>query len=67
MEYRPVNIADKFVKFSEHWSLKIITQMNDCHFKLVKFHGEFVWHDHKDTDEVLRLCSWLMSARILAT
>ncbi|RJQ80150.1 MAG: cupin domain-containing protein [Desulfobacteraceae bacterium] len=52
MEYHSINIAEKFAKFSEHWSPKIIAQMNDYHFKLVKFQGEFVWHDHKDTDEV---------------
>lgn len=52
MEYRPVNLAEKFRKFSEHWSPKIIAQMNDYHFKLVKFQGEFVWHDHKNTDEM---------------
>jgi mannose-6-phosphate isomerase-like protein (cupin superfamily) len=52
MDYRPINIAEKLAKFSEHWSPKIIAQMNDYHFKLVKFQGEFVWHDHKDTDEV---------------
>ena len=47
-----INFNEKFSKFSEHWSPKIIARMNDCHFKLVKFRGEFVWHDHKDTDEV---------------
>jgi mannose-6-phosphate isomerase-like protein (cupin superfamily) len=52
MERRPVNLAEKFSKFSEHWSPKIIAQMNDYHFKLVKFQGEFVWHTHADTDEV---------------
>ncbi len=52
MEHRAINIAEKFAKFSEHWSPKIIAQMNDYHLKLVKFQGAFVWHDHKDTDEV---------------
>jgi mannose-6-phosphate isomerase-like protein (cupin superfamily) len=47
-----VNLSEKFSKFSEHWSPKIIAQMNDYHFKLVKLQGEFIWHDHKDTDEV---------------
>jgi len=47
-----INLSEKFSKFSEHWSPKIIAQMNDYHFKLVKFQGEFVWHDHKGTDEV---------------
>ena len=52
MEHRPINIAEKLAKFSEHWSPKIIARMNDYHLKLVKFQGEFVWHDHKETDEV---------------
>jgi mannose-6-phosphate isomerase-like protein (cupin superfamily) len=47
-----VNLVEKLSKFSEHWSPKIIAQMNDYHFKLVKLQGEFVWHDHKETDEV---------------
>src|SRR5918992_5812727 len=49
---QPINLADKLSKFAEHWSPKIVAQMNDYHFKLVKFQGEFVWHDHADTDEV---------------
>jgi mannose-6-phosphate isomerase-like protein (cupin superfamily) len=52
MEFTPINLSAKLAKFSEHWSPKIIAQMNDYHFKLVKFQGDFVWHDHKDTDEV---------------
>jgi mannose-6-phosphate isomerase-like protein (cupin superfamily) len=52
MERRPINLFEKFSQFSEHWSPKIIAQMNDYHFKLVKFQGEFVWHNHSDTDEV---------------
>jgi mannose-6-phosphate isomerase-like protein (cupin superfamily) len=51
MERQPINFAEKFSRFSEHWSPRIIAQMNDYHFKLVKFHGEFVWHNHSDTDE----------------
>jgi mannose-6-phosphate isomerase-like protein (cupin superfamily) len=52
MARQPINLAAKFAKFSEHWSPKIVAQMNDYHFKLVKFQGEFVWHDHPHTDEV---------------
>ena len=52
MPRTPINLAEKLTKFSEHWSPKIIAQMNDYHFKLVKFQGEFVWHHHADTDEV---------------
>ncbi len=63
MEYRPINIAEKFAQFSERWSPKIIAQMNDYHFKLVRFQGEFVWHDHKDTDEVFIVLEGEMTIR----
>lgn len=52
MNFEPINLAEKLSRFSEQWSPKIIAQMNDDHFKLVKFKGDFVWHDHADTDEV---------------
>jgi mannose-6-phosphate isomerase-like protein (cupin superfamily) len=52
MAYSAISFENKFKKFSEHWSPKIIAQMNDYHFKLVKFQGDFVWHQHTDTDEV---------------
>ena len=52
MNYQPINLQNKLTKFSEHWSPKIIAQMNDYHFKLAKVQGEFVWHDHPETDEV---------------
>ena len=47
-----INLAEKLAKFSEHWSPRVVAEMNDYQFKLVKLQGEFVWHDHKDTDEV---------------
>jgi len=52
MNYQPVNFQEKLTKFSEHWSPRIIAQMNDYHFKVVKIQGEFVWHAHPETDEV---------------
>ena len=52
MHYKSINLGEKFSLFSAHWSPKIIAQMNDYHFKLVKFQGEFIWHNHSDTDEV---------------
>ena len=42
MNYHTINIKEKLVKFSEHWSPKIIAQMNDYHFKLAKVQGEFI-------------------------
>ena len=52
MQSNKINLKEKFLKFSEHWSPKVIAEMNDYQFKLVKIKGEFVWHDHQDTDEV---------------
>jgi mannose-6-phosphate isomerase-like protein (cupin superfamily) len=52
MELKPINLREKLAKFSDLWSPKIIAQMNDYHFKLVKFQGDFIWHNHDDTDEV---------------
>ena len=52
MNYQPINFHDKLLKISEPWSPKNIAQMNDYHFKLVKVQGEFIWHDHPETDEV---------------
>ena len=52
MKFQPINFEEKLLKFSEHWSPKIIAQLNDYHLKLAKVQGEFVWHDHPETDEV---------------
>lgn len=52
MKYEAVNFQEKLSRFGEHWSPKIIAQMNDLHFKLVKIQGDFVWHSHPETDEV---------------
>jgi len=52
MNYFPIDLQEKLSKFTEHWSPKIIAQMNDYHIKLAKIQGEFVWHDHPETDEV---------------
>jgi mannose-6-phosphate isomerase-like protein (cupin superfamily) len=61
MELKSINFEDKLSKFTEHWSPKIIAQMNDYHFKIVKFQGEFVWHSHADTDEVFIVLDGEMS------
>jgi mannose-6-phosphate isomerase-like protein (cupin superfamily) len=52
MDHQPINFKEKLAQFSDHWSPRIIAQMNDYHFKIVKVQGEFVWHDHPETDEV---------------
>ncbi|WP_336078657.1 cupin domain-containing protein [Paenibacillus sp. 203] len=52
MNYQSINLNEKLSKFNEHWSPKVIGEMNAYQFKLVKIDGDFVWHDHQDTDEV---------------
>jgi mannose-6-phosphate isomerase-like protein (cupin superfamily) len=52
MDYRPINFKEKLARFSDQWSPKVIAEMNDYQFKLVKLRGDFLWHDHEDTDEV---------------
>ena len=51
MEYRAISFAQKFGLFHEQWQPKVIAEMNDYQFKVVKLRGDFIWHDHKDTDE----------------
>ena len=46
-----VNLRGKFSSFSDQWSPKVVAEMNDYQFKIVKIEGEFVWHQHDDTDE----------------
>jgi mannose-6-phosphate isomerase-like protein (cupin superfamily) len=49
---KAVNLAEKLAKFDEHWAPRVVAEMNDYQFKLVKLEGDFVWHRHEDTDEV---------------
>ena len=49
---KKINLKSKFNKFNDLWSPKVIAEMNDYQFKLVKIKNDFVWHKHDDTDEV---------------
>jgi mannose-6-phosphate isomerase-like protein (cupin superfamily) len=51
MSHHPVNFHKKFSLFDTQWQPKVIAEMNDYQFKLVKLEGDFIWHDHQDTDE----------------
>ncbi len=51
MEINKISFKEKYSKFSKHWSPRIIAEMNDYQFKIAKIKGEFIWHDHKHTDE----------------
>ena len=53
MKYSPINFEQKLSLFSDHWSPKVIAELNEEYqFKLVKLKGAFVWHNHAETDEV---------------
>ena len=59
-----INIAQKLSKIEEHWSPKIIGEVNDVHIKLVKFQGEFVWHHHEDEDELFYVLKGMMKMKL---
>lgn len=47
-----INIAQKLGLFRDQWSPKVIADLNDCHVKLAKVQGEFIWHQHAEEDEL---------------
>ena len=52
MAYESVDIPQKLSLFSEHWAPKVVARLNDYEIKVVRIRGEFVWHNHEDTDEL---------------
>jgi len=59
-----VNLAEKFSRFSEHWSPKIIGEVNDSYVKAVKFKGEFLWHHHENEDELFLVVRGKLTMRL---
>lgn len=49
--YKPINFAEKLSLFSDQWQPRVLAELNDYQFKIVRIEGDFIWHDHKDTDE----------------
>ncbi|MHC1548229.1 cupin domain-containing protein [Phyllobacterium sp. K27] len=49
--YNSINLAEKLTLFSEQWQPKVVAEINDYQFKIVKIEGDFIWHNHADTDE----------------
>jgi mannose-6-phosphate isomerase-like protein (cupin superfamily) len=47
-----VNLREKFALFEDHWSPKLVGELNGQHIKLVKLRGEFIWHKHDREDEL---------------
>lgn len=59
-----VNLADKFALFNEHWSPKIVGEVNDTHIKLAKLQGEFFWHNHPNEDEMFLVVKGTMTLKL---
>ena len=57
MDPQAINFAEKLGRIDKHWSPRIIAELNDYQFKLARIEGEFVWHDHPDTDEAFVVLS----------
>lgn len=53
----PINLPEKLAQFSDHWSPKIVGAFNGHDLMVVKVLGEFVWHDHPDTDDFFMVLS----------
>ena len=51
MERRAINLEEKFGLLAEQWQPRVVAELNDYQFKVVKLLGDFVWHDHAETDE----------------
>jgi mannose-6-phosphate isomerase-like protein (cupin superfamily) len=49
--YEAINLREKCRLISGLWQPRVIAELNDYQFKVVRVEGDFVWHDHPDTDE----------------
>lgn len=61
MNYKAINLAQKFELIPGHWSPRVIAELNDYQFKLARIEGEFVWHNHSDSDEAFLVIDGEMS------
>ncbi|AJT42585.1 cupin domain-containing protein [Psychromicrobium lacuslunae] len=64
MTHRAIDLNERFDQFSETWSPKVITTLNDYEIKLVRLDGEFVWHAHQDTDELFLVLSGKLTIQL---
>lgn len=59
-----VDLHEKFERFSEHWSPKLVARLNDYEVKVVRAKGDFVWHTHEDTDELFLVVDGRLTIRL---
>ncbi|MBA1194780.1 cupin domain-containing protein [Pseudomonas entomophila] len=56
----PVNLAQKASSIDQPWSPRVVAEMNDYQFKVVRIEGEFIWHAHPETDEAFLVLEGLL-------
>ncbi|AZO79053.1 MULTISPECIES: cupin domain-containing protein [unclassified Bosea (in: a-proteobacteria)] len=49
--YRAINFAEKLGQIHEQWQPRVLAELNDYQIKIVRIEGDFIWHDHPETDE----------------
>ena len=59
-----INLTDKFSIFDEHWSPKVIAELNGQHVKVAKIQGEFEWHQHENEDELFWVVKGLLKIHL---
>jgi mannose-6-phosphate isomerase-like protein (cupin superfamily) len=64
MDFDKVNFSEKFSRFSDYWSPKIVGELNDSYVKLVKVKGDFVWHHHDNEDELFMVVKGRLRIRL---
>jgi mannose-6-phosphate isomerase-like protein (cupin superfamily) len=58
-----INLAEKFGCFQEHWTPKIVAELNGQAVKLAKLKGEFIWHHHENEDELFLVAKGVLTIR----
>jgi len=65
MEISKVNLEDKFKTFSEHWTPKIVGELNNQHVKIAKFKGQFIMHHHENEDELFFVIKGILNIELV--
>ncbi len=60
MSIEKVSLNEKFARFDDHWSPKIIGALNGQHVKIAKLKGDFIWHHHEDEDELFLVINGIL-------
>ena len=55
--YQPVRFSEKLSRITELWQPRVVAELNDYQFKVVRIEGDFIWHDHPETDEAFIVLS----------